>query len=148
MLVVDYEHFSLATVFNNTVQYFIRGEIQLEFAQESFLVNMFCYLNRRSLLNAANLNLLFLDIDLVLCPYEDFWGSASIWCIFSEAHFDEDICSWNWSNIHLHGEDKESSLTVPQGLHLDQAIVLGHNRIADRQSESKALLVYAPILLL
>ena len=72
MLVVDYEHFSLATVFNNTVQYFIRGEIQLEFAQESFLVNMFCYLNRRSLLNATNLNLLFLDIDLVLCPSEDF----------------------------------------------------------------------------
>ena len=36
----------------------------------------------------------------------------------------------------------------PQGLHLDQAVVLGHDRFADRQSESKALLVDALILLL
>ena len=36
----------------------------------------------------------------------------------------------------------------PQGLHLDQAVVLGHDRFADRQSESTALLVDALILLL
>ena len=39
-------------------------------------------------------------------------------------------------------------MALPQGLHLDQAVVLGHDRFADRQSESKALLVDALILLL
>ena len=89
MLVVDYEHFSPTTIFNITVQHFVRGEVQLEYALisrlnvwsllrscldifaqgSSFLASRCCYLDQRSsLINTADFDLFFLDIDFVFCP--------------------------------------------------------------------------------
>ena len=54
----------------------------------------------------------------------------------------------NWRSIQSHGKDEYGSFSKSLGLHFNQAVVLGHDSLADGQSESKALLVDALILLI
>ena len=49
--------------------------------------------------------------------------------------------------LYLHGKDEERSFAKPQGLHLDKAVVLGHNSFAYGQSETNSILIDAPVLL-